>query len=166
MGVRELRSSVDSRPRPWFRLGSVQPSARRSPPSRGDGGFAGHGNDQSPAAFTRGARRGRCRYLPRIAAIHKAACAQYETVRGRGSDRDQKRSDPVVCGMDLSGDKRKQRSVFPADGEGPPVNASRAFLLIGRTRAPGTLAQAARGGVSVGALAVANVPSLNIGQAA
>ena len=51
--------------------------------------------------------------LPRVASIHKSRLRAYETVRGRGSDRDQKRSDPVVFGVALSGGRASSDPSFP-----------------------------------------------------
>ena len=44
----------------------------------------------------------------------------------------------------------QSRNVFPSESQkGPPVNVSRAFLLIRRTRSADAVARPARGGVSV-----------------
>ena len=68
--------------------------------------------------------------LPRIAAIHKAACTRTRRY-ARTAPTEIRNEAILLFSAWIYQAGAQARSVFPADGEGPPVNASRAFLLSG-----------------------------------
>ena len=69
-------------------------------------------------------------HLPRITAIHKAACTRLKRY-ARGAPSEVKTEALLLYAAWIYQAEAQRRSVFPADGEGRPVNVSRAFLLSG-----------------------------------
>ena len=68
--------------------------------------------------------------LPRITSIHAAASARIN--RHAPSAPDAVKTEAIIVyGGWLYQATAQRRSVFPTDGEGPPINVSRAFLLSG-----------------------------------
>ena len=68
--------------------------------------------------------------LPRITAIHKASCTRVKRY-ARTAPTEIKNEAILLYSGWLYQATAQQRSVFPTDGEGRPVNVSRAFLLSG-----------------------------------
>ena len=66
----------------------------------------------------------------RVDSIHAAACARVKRY-ARNAPTEVKNEATILMAGWLYQATAQQRSVFPADGEGPPVNVSRAFLLSG-----------------------------------
>ena len=68
--------------------------------------------------------------LQRITSIHAACCARLKRY-ARDAPIEVRNEALVMYGAWIYQAQAQRRSVFPADGEGPPVNVSRAFLLSG-----------------------------------
>ena len=66
----------------------------------------------------------------RITSIHAACTARVERY-APGAPAAVQNEALVLFGAWIYQSGAQRRSVFPADGEGPPVNVSRAFLLSG-----------------------------------
>ena len=66
----------------------------------------------------------------RIDSIHTACCARIKRY-ARDAPVEVRNEALVVYAAWIYQAQAQRRSVFPADGEGPPVNVSRAFLLSG-----------------------------------
>ena len=68
--------------------------------------------------------------LLRITSIHTACCARIKRY-ARDAPIEVRNEALVLYAAWIYQAQAQRRSVFPADGEGPPVNVSRAFLLSG-----------------------------------
>ena len=66
----------------------------------------------------------------RVNSIHAAACTRIKRY-ARGAPTEVKNEALILYAAWLYQRGAQRRSVFPDDGEGPPVNVSRAFLLSG-----------------------------------
>ena len=68
--------------------------------------------------------------LPRIMSIHKAVCTRQKRY-ARHAPTEIRNEALLLHAAWIYQAQAQARSVFPVDGEGPPVNVSRAFLLSG-----------------------------------
>ena len=68
--------------------------------------------------------------MARIASIHTAASARVERYAPSAPEAVQNEALIVFSGWIYQA-QAQRRNVFPTDNEGPPINASRAFLLSG-----------------------------------
>ena len=66
----------------------------------------------------------------RVASIHAACCARIKRY-ARDAPVEVRNEALVLYAAWIYQSGAQSRSVFPTDGEGPPVNVSRAFLLSG-----------------------------------
>ena len=66
----------------------------------------------------------------RVDSIHAAACVKV-TRYARDAPTEVKNEALILYAAWIYQSGAQRRSVFPTDGEGPPVNVSRAFLLSG-----------------------------------
>ena len=66
----------------------------------------------------------------RVDSIHAACCARIRRY-ARGAPVDVRNEALLLYAAWIYQSGAQARSVFPTDGEGPPVNVSRAFLLSG-----------------------------------
>ena len=68
--------------------------------------------------------------LPRITAIHTAVCTRTKRYAGAAPTEIKNEAILLFAGWIYQA-QAQRRSVFPDDGEGRPINVSRAFLLSG-----------------------------------
>ena len=67
----------------------------------------------------------------RVDSIHAAVCARVTRYAGGAPDAVKTEAIIVYGGWLYQSAAQRRSSVFPTDGEGPPINVSRAFLLSG-----------------------------------